>query len=149
MPPSTIKAAASLYENFTGKAPGKIIEVDAPHIKGKNITGLVFGLCDGFRFKDNKGKLYDFEYNEKNRPLICSRYDGENLYLVGGEPVNSKVLTNAKMVHILYTTVRDGVKEHYKHKFSLKARPSIRPKGKQITLIGSNFRFTDRGIIDR
>lgn len=51
---------------------------------------------------------------------------------------------------ILYTTVRDGVKEHYIHKFKQTARPAfaVSDDGRQILLIGGNFTFTERGIED-
>jgi len=52
---------------------------------------------------------------------------------------------------IMYTTVRDGQHEKYIHKFSKKARPlfCISPDGSQIFLIGGEYRFTERGIIDK
>lgn len=52
---------------------------------------------------------------------------------------------------LMYTTVRDGQHEKYIHKFSRKARPlfCVSPDGKQIFLIGGEYRFTERGIIDK
>jgi hypothetical protein len=51
---------------------------------------------------------------------------------------------------ILYTTVRDGVQESYIHKFKKTARPAfcVASNGKQILLVGGNFNFTERGIVD-
>jgi hypothetical protein len=51
---------------------------------------------------------------------------------------------------IIYNTVRDGVFERYIHKFKAKARPSfcVSPDGKQLLLVGGNFTFTERGIVD-
>ncbi len=51
---------------------------------------------------------------------------------------------------ILYSTVRDGVKEKYIHRFKPSARPLLVAShdGQILGLIGGNFRFTDRGIID-
>lgn len=51
---------------------------------------------------------------------------------------------------ILYTTTRDGRVEKYVHEFKKKARPILASShdGKKITLIGGNYKFTDRGIVD-
>ena len=51
---------------------------------------------------------------------------------------------------VLYTTVRDGVTEHYIHKFKKNARPQLVSNfnGKQLYLIGGRYRFTERGIVD-
>ena len=52
---------------------------------------------------------------------------------------------------LLYTTVRDGVEEKYIHKFSARSKPLfvVSPDGKQIFVIGGQFDFTERGIVDR
>ena len=51
---------------------------------------------------------------------------------------------------ILYSTVRDGVLEKYIHKFHKKDRPLfvVTPDGKQLMLVGGNYTFTERGIVD-
>ena len=52
---------------------------------------------------------------------------------------------------ILYTTVRDGKVEKYIHKFHVKDKPifAVSPDGKQLFLIGGNYDFTERGIVDK
>jgi len=52
---------------------------------------------------------------------------------------------------VLYTTVRDGVKEKYIHKFKVKSRPLLATSfdGKHLLLIGGSYRFTERGIVDK
>jgi hypothetical protein len=52
---------------------------------------------------------------------------------------------------IMYTTVRDGVEEKYVHQFKKKARPlfCVSPDGTQIHLMGGEYDFTERGIVDR
>jgi hypothetical protein len=52
---------------------------------------------------------------------------------------------------VLYTTVRDGKTEKYIHKFARKDRPllCVAPDGSQILLIGGNYTFTERGIVDK
>lgn len=49
-----------------------------------------------------------------------------------------------------YTTRRDGKKEAYEHKFSKAARPllCVAPDGSQIILVGGQYIFTERGIVD-
>jgi hypothetical protein len=51
---------------------------------------------------------------------------------------------------ILYTTVRDGITEHYKHDFKKNSRPlfAVSPDGKQLFLLGGAFTFGERGIVD-
>jgi hypothetical protein len=52
---------------------------------------------------------------------------------------------------IMYTTVRDGQHEKYIHKFKKSARPMfcVSPDGRQIFLLGGEYHFTERGIIDK
>lgn len=51
---------------------------------------------------------------------------------------------------ILYTTVRDGVTEKYIHQFRSKDKPLfvVSPDGKQLLMVGGNYDFTERGIVD-
>jgi len=52
---------------------------------------------------------------------------------------------------VLYTTMRDGVKESYIHKFRKKSRPLLVSShdGKQIMILGGGYSFTERGIVDK
>lgn len=51
---------------------------------------------------------------------------------------------------LLYTTVRDGRTEKYVHKFKRRARPILVSNfdGSFIALVGGDYKFTDRGIVD-
>lgn len=51
---------------------------------------------------------------------------------------------------VLYTTVRDGEKEAYIHRFRKTSRPllCVSPDGKTLYLLGGAYRFTERGIVD-
>lgn len=51
---------------------------------------------------------------------------------------------------IIYNTVRDGVAERYIHKFKAKSRPmfAVTVDGKQLLLLGGDYDFTERGIVD-
>jgi hypothetical protein len=50
-----------------------------------------------------------------------------------------------------YTTVRDGVREKYKHNFRKKSRPLLAATsdGKQLHIVGGRYEFTEAGIEDR
>lgn len=52
---------------------------------------------------------------------------------------------------ILYTTVRDGEIEKYIHRFKSHAKPlfCVAPKDGAIFLVGGEYDFTERGIVDR
>lgn len=52
---------------------------------------------------------------------------------------------------ILYTTVRDGITEHYIHEFKRSSRPTLVAShdGRALALVGGRYRFTDRGIVDK
>jgi hypothetical protein len=51
---------------------------------------------------------------------------------------------------VLYSTVRDGVKEKYIHQFRASDKPllCVSPDGRQLLLYGGRFEFTERGIVD-
>lgn len=51
---------------------------------------------------------------------------------------------------IEYRTRRNGEKELYRHSFTSSARPlfCVSPDGKQIFIVGGDFTFTKRGIVD-
>lgn len=51
---------------------------------------------------------------------------------------------------ILYSTIRDGKLEKYIHKFRAKDRPLfiVSPNGGALYLVGGNYDFTERGIVD-
>lgn len=52
---------------------------------------------------------------------------------------------------ILYTTVREGKVERYKHSFKKSARPlfCVSPDGLSLHLIGGSYEFGERGIVDK
>lgn len=51
---------------------------------------------------------------------------------------------------VLYTTVRDGITERYKHEFAAKDKPMlcVSPDGR-LHVVGGRYRFTERGIVDK
>lgn len=52
---------------------------------------------------------------------------------------------------IMYSTVRDGRREHYVHRFGAKSRPLLAASsdGTQLYLLGGAYNFTERGIVDK
>lgn len=54
-------------------------------------------------------------------------------------------------VAVVYRGVRDGKTYHFKHTFRKLARPYLcfSSDGRQLFLLGGDFRVTDRGITDR
>lgn len=56
-----------------------------------------------------------------------------------------------KVIGIIYETTRDGVRENYIHKFKVSCRPHlvVSSDGKQFRSLGGDFRFTERGFVDK
>lgn len=52
---------------------------------------------------------------------------------------------------VLYSTVREGKAESYVHKFKKKSRPLLCSShdGKTLIILGGEYDFTDRGIVDK
>ena len=65
-------------------------------------------------------------------------------------PVDDVALAFGHCDGVLYTTVRNGKTEQYIHEFEKGARPvlAVSSDGKQLYLLGGDYRFTDRGIED-
>lgn len=90
----------------------------------------------------------------KDAARLYEKFTGESGAVIAKIPMPTmpKVLAVVGEIDgILYTTVRDGVKEKYIHRFAKAARPlfCVSPDGKSIHLIGGEYRFTERGIIDK
>lgn len=75
--------------------------------------------------------------------------DAENIDVVTLPDYGEAVLIG-RLDGVLYTTVRDSVKESYIHKFSVKSRPLLACSfdGRQLYIIGGEYTFTECGIID-
>lgn len=56
-----------------------------------------------------------------------------------------------EMDGVLYTTVRDGKKESYIHRFKARSRPLLvsSSDGDSLHIIGGKYAFTESGIVDR
>ena len=51
----------------------------------------------------------------------------------------------------MYDTVRDGESEKYIHRFKKRSRPLLvsSSDGKSLHILGGEYEFTDRGIVDK
>lgn len=84
---------------------------------------------------------------------LYSRFSGHEAESIGKVPAPRPLKTAIAIGEcdgILYTTVRDNRTEKYIHKFRKADRPllTVAPDGSQIVLVGGNYRFTERGIVD-
>ena len=84
---------------------------------------------------------------------LYERFTGHDAEVIGEvtiPPPPREVCVIGTLDGVLYTTVRDGRTEHYKHEFALKDRPllAVSPDGKSLHLIGGRYVFTERGIVD-
>lgn len=61
------------------------------------------------------------------------------------------VLVIGELEAVIYSTVRDDTAERYIHKFRKQSRAMLcaSPDGRQLFIVGGNFEFTDRGIVDK
>lgn len=78
-------------------------------------------------------------------------HPGEEIGFIDVPAMPKTVVAIGQIDGILYTTVRDGKTEKYIHKFSRKARPlfAVSPDGQQLFILGGEYDFTERGIVDR
>lgn len=85
---------------------------------------------------------------------LYERFSGHEAEVAGRvtlKAIPKVMVAIGKCDGILYTTVRDGETEHYIHKFAKKDAPifCVSPDGKSIFLVGGNYTFTERGIVDK
>lgn len=77
-------------------------------------------------------------------------HDAEKLMTVKVPQIPSAVAVIGECDGVLYTTVRDGVKEKYIHEFASGDKPllCVAPDGHPLLLIGGGYRFTSLGVVD-
>lgn len=85
---------------------------------------------------------------------LYERFSGHKAEAIGKikvPPLPAVGVAVGEIDFIGYTTVRDGVTEAYIHKFHKKDKPLfvVSPDGKSLHLIGGNYTFTERGIVDK
>lgn len=79
-----------------------------------------------------------------------SGHDPEELGTIEVPPLPGVVAIIGELDGVMYTTVRDGVKEKYIHKFRAADKPllCVSPDGRQLLCVGGRYVFTERGIVD-
>lgn len=85
--------------------------------------------------------------------LLYERFTGHSPEVIGKVRVPSipkVVAVIGECDGVMYTTVRDGVKEKYMHRFRASDKPLLctSPDGKTLMLIGGDYDFTELGIVD-
>lgn len=80
-----------------------------------------------------------------------SGHEAEDCGRIAVRPLPKVGVAIGKVDGILYTTVRDGRTEKYIHKFHKGDEPLfvVSPDGRQLLMVGGNFDFTERGIVDK
>lgn len=79
-----LKQAMSLYKKFSGHEPelvGKVKITKMPEV------GIIIGDLDGVAYetvRDNKKDKYFHKFNKKSRPLLCSSFNGAQLFIING-----------------------------------------------------------------
>ena len=84
---------------------------------------------------------------------LYERFSGHNAVELGSvkiPPLPAVGVAIGEVDGILYSTIRDGVLEKYIHRFRKSDRPLfvVSPDGKVLYLLGGNYNFTERGIVD-
>lgn len=79
-----------------------------------------------------------------------SGHDAEEIATIDKPDFPDVVLVIGTLDFVGYTATRDGVEEKYVHEFKDTCRPLLcaSPDGKQLVLLGGEYTFTERGIVD-
>lgn len=80
-----------------------------------------------------------------------SGHEGDEVEYIEAPKLPAAVLVVGELEAVIYSTVRDDTAERYIHKFKKTSRALLcaSPDGDQLFIIGGNFEFTDRGIVDK
>jgi hypothetical protein len=79
-----------------------------------------------------------------------SGHEAEAIGKIAVQPMPKVGVAIGEVDGILYSTVRDGKLEKYIHQFRRSDKPLfvVSPDGKRLFLLGGNYDFTERGIVD-
>ena len=84
---------------------------------------------------------------------LYERFSGHEAEIVGRvkvAPLPKVGVIIGDLDFVGYTTIRDGVREKYIHRFASADKPAlvVSPDGKSIHVLGGRYTFTERGIVD-
>lgn len=91
----------------------------------------------------------------KKAAKLIQDFSGHKARVLGSvkAPIMPKTaIAIGELIGVAYRTKRDGVVENYFHKFNRRnSRPLlvVTPDGKQLIIVGGQYNFTERGIVDR
>lgn len=144
-----LRRAAALYGGFTGHDDPRISKVRVSGLPGKPRAALVIGDLDFLGLAENPDRAFTWE--GRARPQLCASPDGKQLYIIGGTIDLPKSKNLGKVHFVGYSTIRDHEAEKYIHRFKAASRPLLFSSidGKQLTMRGGAYDFTDRGIVDK
>lgn len=77
------RAAAKLFEDFTGHNAEELTEVEVP----TDDVLMIVGDCEAIAYtatRDGETHSYQHEFKKSARPVLCVSHDGERLYLLAG-----------------------------------------------------------------
>jgi len=164
-PDAALQEASGLYEQFHGRGPSKVIEMQIDEQRRGTYTAL--GELWELHFKAPNRQLIKLGF-EGNHVKLASSPSGKQLYLIGGDQVMPEHILRqfgaegekdfvdlGEAVSIVYVTRKgfDGFKESaYIHKFGEEG--GSRPEGfynrlqRNIILAGGSYRIEAPGIIN-
>lgn len=78
-------------------------------------------------------------------------HDATEMLEVNVKPLPKVAACIGYVTAICYVTQRDGRVEDYMHEFAEVDMPvfAVSPDGKQLLMVGGNYDFTERGIVDK
>lgn len=90
-----IKQGVELYERFREEEAEflDVVDYDCPKV------AILIGECDAVEYttrRAGKVELYRHEFDEKSKPLLCSTFDGKQIFVIGGR----------------YNFTEDGIKDY-------------------------------------
>jgi hypothetical protein len=80
-----------------------------------------------------------------------SGHEGNECEYVPAPKIPPAVVVIGELEAVIYSTVRDDEHERYIHKFRKASRAllCVSPDGDQLFIVGGDYEFTDRGIVDK
>lgn len=129
--------AKNLGKIYAARYPGKTFRVFWPDAK------------DGPRLKKNPAARGEVSRAAK----LFENFTGEKAdreQKIQLPPPPKTALAIGPVLLIGYSTIRDGKRENYIHRFSSHARPLLAASsdGRSVFMLGGAYTFTDRGIVD-